>query len=134
MGEDRILKMAQKRVSAKKRFYKHLSAYIAVAGFFLAVNVFSFDASGDWWFYWPVLPWGIGLLIHYFSVFGLPAANNALTPEWESAELEKEVARLRGELHKRLEEEPEGLNLNEQMELKELEKEQDKRWKDEDLV
>ncbi|HMQ61294.1 MAG TPA: 2TM domain-containing protein [Flavilitoribacter sp.] len=134
MDDDRVIKMAQKRVRAKKKFYKHFGAFIAVTGFFLALNVLTFDESGNWWFFFPILPWGVAILIHYFNVFGLPASNNALTPEWESEELEKEIKRLRNELHTRMEKQPEGLDLNEQMELKELEKEQDKRWREEDLV
>ena len=136
MDEKHIYKQAKKRVEKKKGFYKHLSVFIAVGFFFLAMNLVTFfngDADGpNLWFFYPMLPWSIGLLIHYFSVFGLPGSN-ALSEKWEEEELAKELARLRRNRQGRLEApvEPE-----EGLDLKELEKEKEARpnWEDKDLV
>jgi hypothetical protein len=68
MTEEDIIKKARKRVKAKKGFYAHLSSYIITIGFFFFVNLLS--SPGDWWFYWPALAWGVGLVSHYFGVFG----------------------------------------------------------------
>ena len=135
MDERDIYKQAKDRVEQKKGFYKHLSAFIAVGFFFLTMNLITFvngEADAGLWFFYPMLPWGIGLLIHYFTIFGLPGSK-ALSEAWEEEELAKEMARLRRMRGGRLEppaEEDEELNL------KELEREKQLRtnWKDEDLV
>ena len=136
MDEQRIYKQAKQKVEKKKGFYKHLSAFIAVGFFFVAMNVATFfngDADAPHlWFFYPMLPWSIGLLIHYFSIFGLPGSN-ALSEKWEEEELAKELARLRRMQQGRLgaPAEPE-----EGLDLKELEKEKEARtnWEEEDLV
>ena len=69
---------ARKRVKKKKDFYSHLATYLAMGAFFLALNLLT--APGRWWFYWPMLGWGIGLaekredsnpLLHYSLGCGL---------------------------------------------------------------
>ncbi|MCB0553833.1 MAG: 2TM domain-containing protein [Phaeodactylibacter sp.] len=133
MNEQEILNQAKKRVKAKKGFFGHLSAFIAVGAFFLAMNLLTYDPKDPTiWFFFPMLPWGIGLLIHYFAIFGLPG-NRALSQKWEEEELAREMDRLRRKHQGRLDapqEETEVLNLEE------LEKEKEKRsnWSEEDLV
>ncbi len=83
-------KKARKRVKAKKGFFGHLSAYIAVGLFFFFINVA--DGLHDVWFFYPILPWGIALTIHYFAVFGLPGTD-VMTKEWEDREMAKELRR-----------------------------------------
>lgn len=133
MDDQQIFKKARQRVEKKKGFYKHLSAFIAVAFFFLAINMASFF-SGDTtlWFFFPMLPWGIGLLIHYFTTFGLPGSR-ALSEKWEEEELAREMERLR---QGRLEAPGKPVEKEDGLELKELEEEKELRrsWEEEDLV
>ncbi len=68
--EDYIYRKARKRVKQKKGFFIHFSVYIAVGVFFLTMNLVT--DPWDLWFFYPLLPWGVALLIHYFSIFGLP--------------------------------------------------------------
>lgn len=135
MNEQEILNQAKKRVKAKKGFYGHLSAFIAVGAFFLAMNLLTYDAKDPaLWFFFPMLPWGIGLLIHYFTVFGLPG-NRALSQKWEEEEMAREMDRLRRKHQGRIEapkEEEESLNLDEPESVKEKEKRSN--WSEEDLV
>ena len=139
MDEQHIYKQAKVRVEKKKGFYKHLSAFIAVGFFFLAMNLITFfngdaDAPGLWFFY-PMLPWGIGLLIHYLSIFRL-AGPNALSEKWEEEELAEEMARLRRMRQGGGEAPALPAGKEEGLELKELEKEKELRreWGEEDLV
>jgi hypothetical protein len=131
MTDKSVLAKAQKKVKAKKGFFTHLSVYLSVGIFFLLLNVLTYD--GDWWFFFPLLPWLVGLLIHYFTIFGVPGTE-ILTEGWEERELEKEVrAILRkegmfSETEGELPAPPEGL------ELPDMEKATEKRLSDSDFV
>lgn len=82
--------IAQQRVKKKKGFFQHLTSYVVVGAFFFALNVAT--SFGDWWFYFPLLGWGIGLVIHYFSIFGIPGIAK-YDEEWEQQAIEQEVER-----------------------------------------
>ena len=112
---------AKKKVKARKDFYGHLTAYVATGIFFLAINLLNFD--GRFWFYWPLLGWGIGVLIHYFSVFGLPGVG-ILDEDWEEREIQKELG------------EPMEMEEDEydELELRALEKHKRRNYNDGDLV
>jgi hypothetical protein len=58
---------AEKRVEAKLGFYRHFAVYIGVNLLLFLINVFS--SRGEWWFYWPLLGWGIGVFFHFLKVF-----------------------------------------------------------------
>lgn len=124
--KDPIYQQARKRVQEKKGFYTHLTVYISVGAFFLAMNILTMDPwePDKWWFFFPLMPWGVGLLIHYFSVFGLPGTD-ILTQKWEEQEMEKELHRLR----KKKENMPE-----EKLDLKEVQKVKKENWNEDDLV
>lgn len=130
--EDYIRKRAYQQVKKKKGFYSHLAVFISVGIFFFLINILSMN-SGDTelWFFFPLLPWSIGLLIHYFSVFGLPGTN-ILTKDWEDTEIKKEMQKLRQKMRQYSESES-----NEKMELRELDKEkvkQNRNWSDDEIV
>ena len=130
--EDYIRKRAYQQVKKKKGFYSHLAVFISVGIFFFLINILSMS-SGDTelWFFFPLLPWSIGLLIHYFSVFGLPGTN-ILTKDWEDTEIEKEMQKLRQKMRQYS-----ALESNEKMELRELDKEklkQNRNWSDDEIV
>ena len=68
MTEDERYQRALHRVRELKEFYGHLTSYVLVnAGLFL-VDVFTGDG---WWFYWPLLGWGIAVVAHGIRAFGL---------------------------------------------------------------
>ena len=58
---------AHSRVRTIKGFYMHTTDYVVVKMTLLAINVL---AGGVWWFYWPLIGWGIGLGVHALAVFG----------------------------------------------------------------
>ncbi len=132
--KDPIYRQARRRVRKKKGFYAHFSVYIAVGLFFMAMNVIT--DPYEMWFFYPLMPWGVGLLIHYFGVFGLPGKNKVLSKSWEEKEVEKEVRRLRNEQWQETEDKEEDF-----LDLREFEKQKpkvevrkDKRWDEGDLV
>ena len=54
------------RQSRKFGFHWHLWRYLITCGILLLINSFT---PGPWWFQWPVIGWGIGLLFHFQSVY-----------------------------------------------------------------
>lgn len=91
--------------------------------FFLVLN--SITSFGHWWFYWPMLGWGLGLVFHYLDAFGLPF-RGPLDEAWEEKATQKELKK-------------QGM---EQLDLEALEdpaegklhEADQKPWKEEDLV
>lgn len=138
-SERDLYKKAEKRVKQKKGFFVHLSVYISVGIFFFVMNMVT--DPYETWFFFPLMPWGVGLLIHYFTTFGFPGSN-ILSDDWEREELEKEIERLQA--MKRLKNRKEGLDLepeetqDDQLDLDDLpkvkQKQKTRRWDDQDLV
>ncbi len=127
--DEALYEEARKRVKKKKGFYGHLSAFIAVGLFFFIMNMST--SPNELWFPFPMMGWGIGLVIHYFSVFGIPGMKGALTEEWEDRETANEMKKLVNRYKPIVDEE-----IDNHLELKEIQKEKtaQKRWSDEDLV
>ena len=121
--DPKLIEEARKKVEAKKEFFGHLTTFLLVGVILFLVNIFR--QPWDIWFYKPLIPWSVGLIIHYILVFGLPGTE-IMGKDWEERELEKEISRLKNE---RSEEE-------ERLDLKELRKEKLKKenWDDQDLV
>ena len=124
---------ALKRVKAKKDFYNHLAAYMVMGVFFFLLNATT--AWGQWWFYWPMLGWGIGILFHYIDVFGVPGVGEVNEPDWEERAIQKELRKMG---YGNREEGPENpLDKEDHLELREMKKEKLSRrrdWDEDELV
>ena len=60
-----------------KGFYIHAATFVLVnIGLFL-INLLM---GGSWWFFWPLIGWGIGLGAHAVNVFGI---GSTLGQDWE---------------------------------------------------
>ncbi len=125
--KDQHYKEAKKRVKSKKEFYEHLTVFAVMSVFFFLLNALT--AFGSWWFYWPIMGWGIGVLFHYFEVFGFPGIPN-MSNEWEERQIREEMRRLE-QTNRPVDELEDDYD---ELELPEIRKEKDKKWKDEDLV
>ena len=93
MEQEQAYKRAKERVEAIKGFYVHATVYLLVnLGLFAIIALTAF---GDWWFYWPLIGWGIGLTAHAVSVF-LAGEAGPLGTTWEERKtreiMEKEEA------------------------------------------
>ena len=84
MKEDSKYKSARERVEEIKAFYVHLFIYIIVNVGLILVNVLTSPYS--LWFYWPLMGWGIGLVAHAFSVFGI---RGMFGKEWEEKKIKE---------------------------------------------
>ncbi len=76
MESNEKYRRAKLQVLRQKGFYIHLTTYIGVMGLLLLID---FLTGGGWWFYWPLLGWGIGIVAHGVTVFGI---NGFLGSEW----------------------------------------------------
>ena len=87
MSEEEIkYQMAKAKVAALKKFYTHLGVYLLVNLFLFLRNIFT---SPDYlWFFWPLLGWGIAVVIHAFSVFG---TGSLLGADWEKRKIQEIV-------------------------------------------
>ena len=123
---EKAYKEARKRVKKKKDFYEHFTTYIVMSVFFLLLNLVT--APGQWWFYWPILGWGFGVVFHYLDVFGIPGLGT-LSRDWEERAMEEEIKKIGGRRN--------GQYSNDDYEeliLKELPRHKRSRWSDDELV
>jgi len=118
---------ARKRVKKKKDFYEHLTTFVVMSVFFFLLNMVT--APGNWWFYWPILGWGFGVVFHYLDTFGVPGVGT-LSKEWEEQAIEEEVRRLGG----RPPQTRPGNDEYEELELRDLPPQERKNWSEDDLV
>jgi len=66
--EENEYQKAKKRVEEIRCFYAHLGTYALVNSLLFLLNM---TTSPDiLWFYWPLLGWGIGIVVHAVYVFG----------------------------------------------------------------
>lgn len=61
---------AKKRVETRIGFYIHLFVYLTVNTLLIIINLTT--SPQYYWFKWPLLGWGIGLLLHAIGVFASP--------------------------------------------------------------
>ncbi|GIV31367.1 MAG: hypothetical protein KatS3mg029_0718 [Saprospiraceae bacterium] len=126
MDERELYRMARRRVQRKAKFYKHFYIYVTVVAIMFILTLF----RGRPYAFLPVaFFWGIGLIFHYFKVFGIPGSG-VLSEEWEEREMQKEYKRLQRLLGKRQDPGAEPLTEEEELELRELQK----RYDDSELV
>ena len=83
-GSAGIEQRARRRLAAEKSFYAHLTTYAVVIGALFLINALTNRAY--WWFVWPAIGWGIGILFHAFSTFG---TFGTLGRDWEERRLKQ---------------------------------------------
>ena len=61
---------AEQFAKRKESFKQNLWSYFIVISFLMLINCFTGGfSSGDWWFQWPALGWGIAIAFHLKSVY-----------------------------------------------------------------
>jgi hypothetical protein len=79
-----LRRVAIRRADMKLAFRSHAMAYAIVNAGLLAINLLT--SPGEWWFFWPMLGWGIGLAAHAAAVY---MDGEGLRDRMIEAELEK---------------------------------------------
>jgi hypothetical protein len=75
LREERLSEVARAHVVSRRRrgLLAHALVYLAVNAALFAINFLT--TPGEWWVLFPVIAWGVGLLLH--AVFGLSAKVSA---------------------------------------------------------
>ena len=68
MDEHEKTAKAAKQVEAMTGFYIHLVIFVLVNAALLVVNWLT--TPEVWWALWPLLGWGVGVVVHGLAVFG----------------------------------------------------------------
>ena len=89
MENQEVYENARKKVEAKLGFRTHLSVYVAVMLLLFIINMI--NTPEYMWFKWPLMGWGIAVLIHAIQVFFLPKQLTA-TEEMVMKQVEKDTA------------------------------------------
>ena len=90
--DDELRAKAEARVKAREDFRVHLLIYVLVNAFLWALW-FTTDGATSGSIPWPaysLIGWGIGLVAHWWTVYGVNESRR-------EAEIEKEMRRLRGD-------------------------------------
>lgn len=77
MTQDEAYLSAKKVVQARRGLYTHIVVYAIVNAVLFVIDYLT---PGGPWFYWPMIGWGIGLVINAVVVF------TGLTPGSEAEE------------------------------------------------
>lgn len=62
-----LRRIAERRADMKLAFRSHLMAYVVVNAGLLAIDLLT--SPGEYWFYWPMLGWGLGLAAHGVATY-----------------------------------------------------------------
>jgi hypothetical protein len=68
---------AKERAQALQGLYIHILIYAVINAGLFVINAVTRGEGGYWWFFWPLLAWGLGLAVHVVAVF-VPF----FSPEW----------------------------------------------------
>jgi hypothetical protein len=83
MNEQEIkYQKAKERVEALKGFYIHLTVYVVVNLILFSINMIV--SPDSLWFIWPLMGWGVGVVIHALSAFGFGPGFGA---DWEARKI-----------------------------------------------
>jgi hypothetical protein len=86
---DERYQSARRQVQSLRAFYQHAIVFGLVNAGLFVVDLLTGDG---WWFYWPLLGWGIALAIQAVTVFGGVSLFGA---DWEERKTREIVERER---------------------------------------
>lgn len=81
--EEKYLR-AKKKVDDLKGFYSNLLAYCLVNPFLIFVNLMT--SPSHYWFWYPMIGWGIGIVFHAVGVFN---RTSYFGKEWEERKIQE---------------------------------------------
>ena len=67
MERQEAYEKAKKRAAEKVEFFTHLTTYVVINIILIIINLVT--SPQYYWFKWPLLGWGIGIVLHAANVF-----------------------------------------------------------------
>jgi len=102
-NRDRKYRKARRRVKDIKDFYTHLTVYVVVNLFIIAMHLGIFQSGfanveiPDWSIFTTPFFWGIGLFFHWLKVF---KNNNVFLKNWEKRKIQEYLDKEEEEINK----------------------------------
>jgi hypothetical protein len=94
-NEDDKYLLAKKKVEKIKGFYGNLTAFLLVNVILIFINLYT--SPNHLWFYWPLMWWGLGVVIHGLKTFEvLPC----LGKDWEEKKIKELMEKEKNNKHK----------------------------------
>ncbi len=90
--ERRAYLQARKQATREAGFYVHLMWYGIVIGFLFLINMFT-TPLGPWWWIWPALGWGFGIVSHFAAVYGWEVIRQRIFEPAIAREVREEVTK-----------------------------------------
>lgn len=75
--QDPAYQQARKRAEMIQGLYIHLLVYVVFNAGLFALDWLTRGDDGTWWFQWPLVIWGVGLLVHV-----LATVSPVFSPDW----------------------------------------------------
>lgn len=66
----------RERARAKYGFYKHLAVFLVINLMLFVINMVT--SPGTWWSVWPLIGWGVAIVIHAARVFVFDAGEEEI--------------------------------------------------------
>lgn len=86
--EDHAYRRARERAEMIQGLYIHLLVFAAINAGLFALNWVTRAGGGSWWFQWPLLIWGIGLIIHILVTIA-----PVFSPQWVERRTQQMLSR-----------------------------------------
>jgi hypothetical protein len=74
------------RLKAKREFITHLITYFVVNGFLVGIWYFTQNGGGYFWPIWPIMGWGIGVVMHAWDTYRKPISEDAIRKEMDKGD------------------------------------------------
>jgi hypothetical protein len=82
VSDEELRQKARARAGGKISFYIHFSVYVGVNLMLFFIWLFAGGLTGTFpWFLFPLVFWGIGVVVHYMSVFTYSSYYDRMTEE-----------------------------------------------------
>lgn len=89
--EDQAYRQARERAEMVQGLYIHMLVFAVINAGLFAINWVTRGDNGSWWFQWPLLIWGIGLIVHV-----LVTVAPVFSPEWVERRTQQILSRRDG--------------------------------------
>lgn len=92
MTEEKLRQLARERARAKLGFYIHLIIYVCVNVLLFSIWYITLGPSGFPWFIFPLIGWGIAIVVHAVAAFYGKSMEDRMT-ERELAKLKEQQSK-----------------------------------------